>query len=118
MALTFNTKTYNAQSYDRNLVGYNGPAHTLTVKDYLVLGMTKAKPTAVFSGVSRSMTKLTRTLTLTGAETATGEMIFELKTSVPIGASSTDVNAAIADLAALLGLTSYQDLVNKQQISF
>lgn len=118
MSLTFNTKTYNADAFDLNLAGYAGPAHTATTKDKLSIGRTAAKPTSVFSGVTRTDSKLTRTLALTNALTPTGDFILEIKTSCPVGASSTDIDAAINDAAAYLALADYKTVVKNSKINF
>lgn len=118
MSLSVNAKTYGADSVGPNLVGYAGPAHTSSVKDKLSLGRTSAKPTSTFSGVVRSDGKLTRTLTLTGALTPTGDAILEIKTSVPIGAASADIDALLNDMGAFLASATYKDIVKKSAINF
>lgn len=118
MALSVNASSYTANSYGTNVVGYIGPSHTLTVKDAVSLGRTAAKPTSVFSGVVRAAGKLTRTLTLTGALTPTGDAILEVRTSIPIGASGTDIDALLNDFGAFLASATYKDIVKKSQIAF
>lgn len=118
MSLSVNAKTYNADSYGPNLIGYIGPVHTATVKDRLNLGRTAAKPTSVFSGVTRTDVKLTRTLTLTGALTPSGEGILEIKTSMPVGAASADIDAFLDDLGAFLASATYKTIVKNQKISY
>lgn len=118
MALTINAKSYAANAFAQSLVGYIGPDRTLTVKDDVSLGRTAAKPTSVFSGVVRSSGKVTRTLTLTGALTPTGDAILEIKTSIPIGAASADIDELLNDFGAFLASATYKDIVKKSQISF
>lgn len=118
MSLSINAKTYSLDSAGPNLVAYAGPAHTSSVDDKFSLGRTVAKPTAVFSGVVRSDGKLTRTLTLTGALTPTAKAIFEFKTSVPVGAASADIDAALNDLGAFIASATYKDVVKKSAINF
>lgn len=118
MSLSVNTKTYNADSVGPNLVAYAGPAHTSSVKDKLSLGRTNAKPTTVFSGVVRSDGKLTRTLTLTGALTPTADAILEIKTSIPVGASGTDIDAILDDMGAFLASATYKTIVKNSAINF
>lgn len=118
MSLTVNASTYNADSVGPNLVKYAGPDHDFTTKDVLSLGRTAAKPTSLFSGVVRSDGKLTRTLALTGALTATGDAILEIKTSIPVGASSTDIDALLNDMGAFLASASYKTIVKTSAINF
>lgn len=118
MSATMNAKTYSLYSAGPNLVAYAGPNHTASVKDKLSLGRTDAKPTSVFSGVVRSDGKLTRTLTLTGALTSTGEAILEIKTSIPVGVASADVDTLLNDMGAYLASAEYKTIVKNSQINF
>ena len=87
MSLTINAKTFNADSYGVNAVGYFGPAHTMTLADDVRLLRVLPKPTVVFSGVGRTSSKLTRTVTLTGALTTSANLIVEINVSAPVGAA-------------------------------
>lgn len=118
MSLSINAKTYSANSVGPNLVGYAGPNHTSSVKDAFSLGRTDAKPTATFSGMVRSEGKLTRTLTLTGALTPTGESITKFQVAVPVGAASADIDAILNDLGAFIASATYKDVVKKSAINF
>jgi len=118
MAVTMNAKTYNADSHGVNAEGYAGPAHTMTVKDYLRHIRTAPRPTATFSGVGKTSAKLTRTFTLTGALSPTWDGIFEFTTSVPVGAAGADVDTALNDLGSYIASAPYKLLVKNQQINF
>jgi hypothetical protein len=118
MSLTINAKTYTADSFQQNIVGYNGPAKTVSVKDDAKLYRTIPKPTAVFSGVGRTTAKLTRTLTLTGALTPSGEGIVEINVSVPVGTASADVDSLLNDMGAFLASATFKTHVKSQQINF
>lgn len=118
MSLSVNAKTYTADSVGPNLVAYAGPNHTSSVTDKVSVGRTAAKPTATFSGVVRADGKLTRTLTLTGALTPTGQAILEIKTSVPVGAASADIDTMLNDMGAFLASATYKDIVKKSAINF
>jgi hypothetical protein len=118
VSLTFNTKTYNADAYAQNSVGYIGALKTVSVKDDLVLKRSQPKPTAVFSGVGRTEAKLTRTLVLTGALTPSGEAIVDISISVPVGYASADVDALLNDMGAFLSSASFKSHVKSQQIAF
>jgi len=118
LSITINAKSYTPNNVDGNIVGYIGPAHTLTTKDIFSLGRTSAKPTTVFSGVVRSDGKLTRTLTLTGAQTSTGDAILEIKTSIPVGAAAADIDTLLNDAGAFLASATYKDIVKKSQVFF
>lgn len=118
MSLIFNTKTYSADSYGTDKVGYNGPAKSVSIKDDLKLMRTAPKPTAVFSGVGRTAAKLNRTLTLTGALTPSGEAIVEINVSVPVGTASADIDTLLNDMGALLSGADFKTHVKTQKISY
>lgn len=118
MSLVFNTKTYSANSFGTNSVDYIGAAKTVTVKDDVVLRRNAPKPTSVFSGVGRASAKLTRTLTLTGALTPSGDAIIECSVSVPVGYTAADVDALLNDFGALVSGADMKSLVKSQKINF
>lgn len=118
MSLTFNTKTYTADSYSKDLVGYIGAGKTVTVKDDLKLSRTAPKPTASFSGLGRANAKLSRTLTLTGALTPTGDAIVECSVAVPAGFTAADVDTLLDDFGALISGADMKTIVKSQKISF
>jgi hypothetical protein len=117
MSLTINAKSYTADSMQKDSVGYVGPLNTVTVKDTMKLARTAPKPTAVFSGVGRVQAKLTRTLTLTGAATPSGDLILDMNVQCPVGFSSADVDTAAADLSAWFATAAFKDLIKKQLIN-
>jgi len=117
MSVTFNTKTYTADSFQQNIIGYVGASNTNTVKDQMVLKRTAAKATPVFSGVARSNLKLVKTLTLTGAKTATGDFIADCSFSNPVGSNPTDVDNLMADLGAAIIATFAKNMVKNGTIS-
>lgn len=118
MSLVFNAKTYIADSYQQNAVGYTGAAKTVSVKDDLGLSRVQPKPTPVFSGVGRTQAKLTRTHTLTGALTPQGDSIFSVSVSVPVGVAGGDVDALLNDMGALISSASFKTHVKSQTITF
>lgn len=118
MSLSVNAKTYSADAIGPNQVVYAGPNHTSSVADKFSLGRTSAKPTASFSGVVRSDGKFTRTLTLTGALTPTGTAILEIKTSVPVGAASADIDSILNDAGAFVASATYKTIVKNSAINF
>ncbi len=118
MSLTVNAKTYNGDSFGGNIVGYSGPAHTLSIKDYIKLARTAPKPTVSFSGVGRTSAKLTRTLTLTGALSPSHDGILDASVSVPVGAASADIDAMLNDMGAFIASASFKAHVKAQQINF
>lgn len=118
MSLSINAKTYTADSYQQNTVGYIGSAKTVSVKDDVVLKRAGPKPTAVFSGVGRTEAKLTRTLTLTGALSPTGDAILSISVSIPVGAASADVDSMLNDMGAFLAAATFKTHVKSQQITF
>lgn len=118
MALTINAKTYTADSFQKDQVGYIGTAKTVTVKDDVKLGRTAPKPTSVFSGLGRTQAKLTRTLTLTGALTPTGDAICQIDVAVPVGYTAGDIDTLLNDMGAFLASASFKSHVKSQQVSF
>lgn len=118
MSLTINAKTYTGNSFDTSAVGYTGPLKTFTMKDDVVLRKIDPKPTSTFSGVSKAFSKLTRTLTLTGSLTPTGDMIVDISISTPVGAASADVDSALNDMGSHLSSASFKTLVKNQLISY
>lgn len=118
MSLTVNAKSYVADAFSGpNLTVYAGPAQTLSIKDRIALGRTAAKPTSEFSGVVRASAKLTRTLTLTGALTSSGDAIFEMKTSIPVGAAGADIDTACADLGAWIASAEFKTALKESQVN-
>jgi len=118
MSLTFNTKTFSADAFGQNAVGYVGPAKTSSMKDDLTLRRTAPKPTANFSGVSRGLAKLVRSHTLTNALNPVWDSISNVDVSLPVGIAAADVDAICADLSALVASTAFKDHLKKQLINF
>jgi hypothetical protein len=118
MSLVFNAKTYTADSFQQSIVGYIGAAKTVSVKDDVQLKRTAPKATTTFSGVSRTQSKLSRTLTLTAALTPTGDAIVEINVTIPVGAASADIDALLNDFGAFLSSANYKTHVKAQQINF
>jgi hypothetical protein len=118
MSLVFNAKTYTADSFQQNSVGYIGAAKTVSAKDDLILKRTQPKPTSVFSGVGRTEAKLTRTVPLTAALTPTWEGIVDINVTIPVGTASADVDAFLNDMGAFLSSASFKAHVKAQQVSF
>lgn len=118
MSLTINAKTYTADSFQQNSVGYIGSTKTVSVKDDVVLKRTAPKSTEQFSGVGRTSAKLTRTLNLTGAKTPTGDCILDIQINVPVGYTAADVDACLNDMGSFLASASFKTHVKSQQINF
>lgn len=117
MSMTINTKTFTADSFGVNQVTYDGPAKTVTLKDDLSLKYTAPKPTSTYSGVARSASKLTRTGTLTGSLTPSGDSIIGVETSIPVGTAGADIDALVADFAAYAATSEFLALVKQGKIS-
>lgn len=118
MSLTVNAKTFTADKIGPDTVGYLGPAHTQSVMDDIQLARVAPKPTAVFSGVGRTTAKLTRTLTLTGALTTSGNGIVSISCSIPVGAAGADIDGMLNDMGSYLSSASFKTLVKNQQINY
>lgn len=118
MSLTINAKTYTADSFASDSVGYIGVAKTTSVKDDTVLRRLAVKATAVFSGVSRTFAKLTRTLTLTGALTPTADAYVNVEVMVPVGYAAADVDTLLNDVGAFVASAQFKSHVKARQVSF
>lgn len=118
MTVSVNAKVYTANNFSLNAVAYNGPAKTASVKDDLKLLQTAPKPTTVFSGVGRTSARLSRTLTLTGSLTPTGDAVLEINVSVPVGYTAADVDTLLNDMGAFLASASFKTHVKTPQIAF
>ncbi|DAD52659.1 coat protein [ssRNA phage SRR7976299_16] len=118
MPLVFNTKTYTADSFASDSVGYIGAAKTVSAKDDLTMRRSKPKPSAVSSGVGRTFAKLQRTVNLTGALTPTGLISVETIVYAPVGVASADVDAVLNDHGALVSSADMKSHVKLQKISF
>lgn len=118
MSLTINAKTYTADSYNQNSVGYIGAAKTLSVKDDVNLSRQGVQATANFSGLARTNATLKRTGTLTGALTPTGESSVSVLVQVAVGTSSTDIDALLNDMGAFVASATFKTHVKSRQISF
>jgi hypothetical protein len=118
MSLTFNSKTYSADSFRQDAVGYIGAAKTVSTKDDLVLRRIPPKPTSVFSGVGHTEVKLTRTHTLTGALTPTWDAILDISVRVPVGMASADIDALLNDCGAFLSGADFKTHVKSQKVSY
>lgn len=118
MSLTVNAKTYSLNGLSGNAGNYYGPAHTLSIFDDIRMAYVSPKPNAVFSGVGRTSCKLTRTLTLTGALTTTGQAICDISVSIPVGYTAADVDSILNDMGAFLASATFKTHVKSQQINF
>jgi len=118
MSLSINAKTYSSDSYQKDSVGYIGSGKTVSIKDDVKLSRTAPKLTTTFSGLGRTQAKLTRTLTLTGALTPTGDVICQIDVAVPVGYTAADIDTALNDMGAFLASASFKAHVKSQQVSF
>jgi len=115
MSLTVNAKAYTVDSINGSTFGFQGPANTTIVKDRLVQKAQPAKPTAIFSGNSRFEASLYRTHTLTGAKTSTADGSAKVFFTLPVGISSTDVDAYCNDLGAYIATAAFKAAVKAGQ---
>lgn len=118
MTLVVNAKNFTADKIGPDSVGYLGPAHTQSVLDDIQLTRVAPKPTTVFSGVGRTTAKLTRTLTLTGALTPSGNGIVSISVSIPVGAAAADIDSMLNDMGSYLSSASAKTVVKNQQINY
>jgi len=118
MSLTVNATTYSLDSYPAaNAAAYVSSTHSATVKDDIRISRVLPKATSTFSGVNRQAFKLTRTHTLTGALSTTGESISEITFSLPVGISTANVDSICADLGAFMASAAFKTMVKSQVIT-
>lgn len=115
MAISFDTKTYNADGYTANAATYIGPAKTGTVKDDLRLSRTAAKATATYSGNNRRQAKYVRNYPLTGALTSRADLIGDCNFSVPVGVADADVDAYATSLSAFFATAAFKTFLKTGQ---
>lgn len=118
MSLTINAKTYTADSFQQNSVGYIGTLKTVSTKDDVRLSRTSPKATDVFSGLGRTSAKMTRTLALTGAKTTSSDAICTIDVAIPVGFTAADVDALLNDMGSFLASASFKAHVKSQQVAF
>lgn len=118
MSLSINTKTYVADSIEKDAVTYAGPSNTVSVIDTVMLRRARPKPTATNSGVAKSFVKAMQTVPLTGALTPTSVISANVDVAAPVGATDAAIDAFCTDLGAYIASASFKTQVKKQQISF
>jgi len=118
MSLSINAKTYTADSFQKDTIGFIGPLKTVSVKDDAKLSRTAPKPTVSFSGLGRTEAKLSRTLTLTGSLTPTGDAIISVSVAVPVGYTPADVDTLLTDMGAFLSSADFKTHVKSQKVNF
>lgn len=118
MSLTINAKAYVANIINGLSVTYNGPAHTFSLKDLFVLKARVPKPTTTYGGNAVTQHKFTRTLTLTGQPSASGDAIVEITVSVPQGAAGPDVDSVLNDSGSYLSSATAKAVSKTGQINF
>lgn len=119
MSLTFNSKTFTADSFKENAVGYAGPDKTLSSKDDLRLARVAPKPVPnVTSGKSRAQIKLVRTHALTGAVAESDDSITTIDIALPVGIAGADVDELCADFAAMFADADVIAAIKQQRVAF
>lgn len=118
MSLTLNTKAYAFDTFRSvDWARYLGPAHTLSVKDYLDVKRTAPKPTTTYAGQGKANAKMTRSLTDGATSDIVGDGIFELNSSFPVGSDAAAQQAFLDDFAAWLGSAEATALFINQDIN-
>nr|UUW21158.1 MAG: hypothetical protein [Sanya solspi-like virus 5] len=117
MTITVNTKSYGLDSMTKDSATYNGPGHSFSAKDVLVLKREAPKPVVNFSGVARTSSKFSRTANLTGALTPTAVNSFEVATNIAVGTSDADIDAYCADMGAYVVSAQFKALLKKLAIN-
>lgn len=118
MALTINAKTYTGDSFASNSIGYIGTGKTTSVKDDALLSRSPARASDTWSGMARGEFKITRTLTLTGAKTPTGDLRIRVLVDNPVGSAAADVDTMCADVGALIASADFKTFAKSGKINF
>jgi len=118
--LTFDSVNYTADRYGPDSIGYFGPDHNASILDDLQLSRVAPKPTSVFSGVSRTSAKWSRTVNLLDdfAVTPTAVLIMQVNSSIPVGMDSAELALYIARFKAYVALSSFNTLVADSKITY
>jgi hypothetical protein len=99
MSISVNSKTYNFDTtINRDLVQYDGPANTISIKDILQARRSRSAATTDFSGMARSSIKLTRTVT--DGTDVVGDAIVEISVAFPVDGQASEHQAMLDDLGA------------------
>lgn len=117
MALTVNAKSYVADGFQADSVRFQGPGKTSLLKDDLIQKRYPAKPTVAYSGNQKYLLKLSRSHTLTGAKTVTGEGNVEIIITRPVGISDPDSDLYLTDLGAYIATAAFKAFVRTQQVN-
>ena len=116
MTITVNAKSYELDTYkSSDIAQYNGPAHTLAVKDLLTCKRTAPKPTSTSDGVGRAACKLTRSLT--DGTDVVGDGILEVSVSFPVGSQASEQATMITDIATWAATASADSLLSDHDIT-
>lgn len=116
---TINTRTYTQDAVTENAIRYAGPAHTFSQND--LMSASRVYPKAGRNGdlgVARPEFKLTKSVVVNSTTGERKDMILRLSGSIPVGAASADIDAALADLGAVAISTDGKDLFKKLDLNF
>lgn len=116
---TINTRTYAKDATTENIIRYAGPAHTFSTAD--LMQASRLYPKAGRGGdlgVARPEFKLTKSVVVNATTGERKEMILRLNGSIPVGTPGADIEAGLADLAAVATSTDGKDLFKRLDIEF
>lgn len=115
--MLINTRTYGIDRIQPDAVSYTGPAHTITLKDRFEMKRVYPKASGLFLGVAKPAAKLTKTVTVNAVSGATADSIFNISGSIPVGMTSADIDAMLADAAAFLASNDAKALFKSLDIN-
>jgi hypothetical protein len=104
MTITVSTKTYSQDRIAPDAIAYTGPANTLAVQDVIEFKRTYPKPVGTFGGMARPSLRLVRTVVLNATAATTALASLTITGAIPVGISSSDLAALIADAVDVLQL--------------
>jgi len=116
--MLYNTRTYTLDRYNNaDSVSYVGTGHTPAAKNQLTLSRTYPKPTKDNDGVAKPYFKQVKTVVVNATTGEKKDAIVYVGGSIPVGATSTDVNSMLADVAAWVNTADAQSLFNALDIN-
>lgn len=118
MAITVNTKSYTANKFNNNVVGYFGPNNSALAADKLSLSATESQGNATYSGDVRGAARFIRTATLTGALTPSGTAYLDILPKLPRGMASADIDALLNDAGSFLSSADGKTWIKSQKTSW
>lgn len=118
MSVTINGLVYTVDSVGANTSRYVSPAHTLSVRDQLDAKRQAPIASGNSLGVQRAAAKVTRDVVVNATSGEKRPLIVELSTTVPVGCTQAQAEAALDAVSDFGVLQAMKDLMWKGTTSF